>query len=154
MNFIPKEVNVLPEISAYTNVENPIKNVIKRGYLGIAYARLKTRWQYKRYLKRTGLEKSDEVYRMLADNVTPFLPSLQHYGVYDLAINYLGMHNVVLDKVNAKKRIAWIHSDYSTNHVDREKSLMPWNAFDKIVSISHGVTKAFLGTFPSLEKNC
>lgn len=151
MKFIPKEVNVLPEISAYTNIEIPIKDVIKRGFWGIAYARLKTKWQYKRYLKGTGLEKSDEVYRILADNVTPHLPSLKRYGTYDLAMNYLGMHNVVLDKVDAKKKIAWIHTDYSTVHLNVIEEIKLWGAFDNIVSISPGVTKAFLNTFPSLK---
>ena len=152
MQFIPREVNVLPEIPAYTNIENPIKDVIKRGFWGVAYARLKTKWQYKRYLKRTGLEKSDELYRMLADNVTPHLPSLKRYGTYDLAINYLGMHNVVLDKVDARKKIAWIHTDYSTVRVNAPEEGKGWGAYDYIVSISPGVTNAFLGTFPSLEK--
>ena len=151
MQFIPKEVNVLPEIPAYTNIENPIKEVIKKGFLRIAIARLKTKWQYQRYLKRTGLEKSDEIYRLMANNITPCLPSLKKYGKYDLAINYLGMHNVVLDKVDAKKKLAWIHTDYSTVHVNADEDVKRWGAFDYIISISEGVTKSFLKTFPSLR---
>ena len=151
MQFIPKEVNILPEIPAYTCIENPIKDVIRKGFFGIAYARLKSKWQYRRYLKRTGLEKSDEVYRLLADNVTPHLPSLKNYGTYDLAINYLGMHNVVLEKVDAKKKLAWIHTDYSTVHVNVAELVEDWGAFDNIASISPSVTKAFLSVFPSLE---
>lgn len=151
MQFIPKEVNILPDIPEYTHIEDPIKDVIKKGYYKIAYARLKTKWQYWRYLKRNGLEKSDEVYCLLANNVTPYLPSLKKYGRYDLAINYLGMHNVVLDKVDAKKRIAWIHTDYSTVHVNAYEGVKGWGAFDYIISISEGVTKSFLRTFPSLK---
>ena len=151
MQFIPKDVNVLPEIPAYTNIENPIKEVIKKGFLRIAIARLKTKWQYQRYLKRTGLEKSDEIYRLMANNITPCLPSLKKYGKYDLAINYLGMHNVVLDKVDAKKKLAWIHTDYSTVHVNADEDVKRWGAFDYIISISEGVTKSFLKTFPSLR---
>ena len=151
MQFIPKEVNILPEIPAYTNIENPIKDVIRKGFFGIAYARLKTKWQYRRYLKKNGLTDSHEVYRLLADNVTPHLPSLKKHGTYDLAINYLGMHNVVLDKVDAKKKLAWIHTDYSTVQVNASENEKNWGAFDNIASISPDVTKAFLSKFPSLE---
>ena len=151
MQFIPKEVNVLPEIPAYTTIENPIKEVIKKGFLRIAFARIKTKLQYRRYLKCNGLEKSDEIYRLMANNITPCLPSLKNYGHYDLAINYLGMHNVVLDKVDAKKKLAWIHTDYSTVHVNADEDVKGWGAFDYIISISEGVTKRFLKTFPSLK---
>ena len=151
MQFIPKEVNILPEIPAYTNIENPIKDVIRKGFFGIAYARLKTKWQYRRYLKKNGLTDSHEVYRLLADNVTPHLPSLKKHGTYDLAINYLGMHNVVLDKVDAKKKLAWIHTDYSRVQVNASENEKNWGAFDNIASISPDVTKAFLSKFPSLE---
>ncbi len=151
MQFIPKEVNVLPEVPAYTNIENPICKVIKRGFIRIAIARLKSKWQYKKYLNRNRLEKSDEIYRLMANNITPCLPSLNKYGKYDLAINYLGMHNVVLDKVDAKKKLAWIHTDYSIVHVNAQEEVKRWGAFDYIVSISEGVTKSFLKTFPSLK---
>ena len=151
MQFIPKEVNVLPEIPAYTNIENPIIEVLKKGFWGIAYARLKTKWQYRRYLKKNGLEGSDEVYRLMAENITPHLPSLENLGTYDLAINYLALQQVTLQKVRAKKKICWIHTDYSTVHLNAAEEVKVWGAFDYIVSISPAVTKAFLNTFPSLK---
>lgn len=151
MQFIPKEVHILPEIPAYTNIENPIMKVLKKGFLGIACARLKTKWQYRRYLKRNGLEGSDEVYRLMAENITPQLPSLEHFGTYDLAINYLALQQVTLQKVRAKKKICWIHTDYSTVHLNASEDIKVWGAFDNIVSISPAVTKAFLNTFPSLK---
>jgi glycosyltransferase involved in cell wall biosynthesis len=83
--------------------------------------------------------------------VQRFLPSLDDLGEYDLAISFLQPHNIVLNKVRAKKKIAWIHTDYSTVHVNAELELPVWTGFDHIVSISPDCTRSFLSTFPSLE---
>ena len=37
---------------------------------------------------------------------------------YDVAISYLWPHYFVAEKVKAKKKIAWIHTDYSTIETD------------------------------------
>ena len=151
MRFIPKEVNLLPEIPEYANLENPIIQVVKRGLFKIAYARLKTKWQYRKYLKATGLKRSYEVFRLLAENVMPYLPSLKYLGEYDLAINYMSMNQVVTNYVNAKKKICWLHTDYSKEHLNAAEELKDWAAYDHVVSISPAVTKSFLINFPSLE---
>ena len=151
MQFIPKEVNLLPEIQEYANMEKPIIEVVKRGLFRIVYARLKTKWQYRRYLKENGLKRSNEVFRLLADNIMQYLPSLESLGAYDLAIDYMGTPHVVLQKVNAKKKIGWLHTDYSIEHLNVKEEVSIWRAFDYIVSLSPAVTKSFLMNFPSLE---
>lgn len=60
-------------------------------------------------------------------------------------------HYIVSKKVNADKKIAWIHTDYSTIEVDVQSELQMWSRFDSIVSISDDVTAAFLKKFPELE---
>ena len=60
-------------------------------------------------------------------------------------------HDIVLKKVRAKKKIAWIHTDYTRISVNVDKELPIWSKFDKIVSISPDVTTAFLKVFPSLS---
>ena len=76
---------------------------------------------------------------------------MHQYGEYDLAISFLTPHRIVLDKVQAKKKIAWIHTDYSTIQVNAEKELPVWGGYDYIASISDDVTNTFLKTFPSLK---
>ena len=110
MQFIPKDVNVLPEIPEYANVETPIKDVVKRGLYRVAWARLKSKWQYRRYLKKEGLKESSAIYGIIERNLNHSLPSLHHLGRYDLAISYLGMGLIVKDKVLADKKIIWLHS--------------------------------------------
>ena len=76
---------------------------------------------------------------------------MQQYGEYDLAISFLTPHNIVLDKVNAKKKMAWIHTDYSKIDINVALELPIWNGYDYIASISKDVTTTFLSTFPSLK---
>ncbi len=151
MEFIPKEVNLLPEINEYAQIERPLKDVIRDGYWKIAFARLKAKVQYRRYVRRTHPLDGSAVLQYVFSAVSPYLPSMNNLGEYDLAISFLNPHDIVLDKVKAKKKAAWIHTDYSRIDVNTDKELPIWSAFDHIVSISPEVTKAFVGRFPSLE---
>lgn len=151
MRYIPKEVHLLPEEKKYAQLEIPIVEVIKQGYFDIALARLWGKYKYTRYARKNKVTEGSGIFQYIQDAVMPFLSSLKKYGTYDLAISFLTPHRIVLDKVSAKKKIAWIHTDYSTIQVNVEKELPVWSQYDYIVSISDEVTKAFLKPFPSLK---
>ena len=151
MQFIPKEVNLLPEIKEYAHIESSMKQALLDGCWGVLYGRLKAKWLTQRYLKRKGITESSESSQNVADCVTPFLPSLHFLGIYDLAISYLNIHNIVLDKVRAKKKICWIHTDYSSHDINVSHEMPVWSAFDHVMSISPDVTKTFVQVFPSLK---
>ena len=152
MQFIPKEVNLLPEIKEYAHIECPMKQALLDGCWGVLYGRLKAKWLTKRYLSKKGVAESAAGLQYVADCVSPFLPSLHQFGEYDLAISFLQPHNYVAEKVKAKKKICWIHTDYSVVDVNAELELPIWSVYDHVVSISDDVTKTFLQTFPSLER--
>ncbi len=151
MSLIPEKVNLLPEIKKYTTLSRPIKDIVKEGYVDIALARLYAHWKNKRYERKNKVENSISVFQYVATYTTPLLPSLKHLGEYDLAISFLIPHNIVRDKVKAKQKWAWIHTDYSFLNMNTKEELPVWNAFNKIISISESVTKGFLSKFPSLE---
>jgi hypothetical protein len=154
MKLIPSYVNLLPESGRYASIETPMVNVLNRGNIDIVVARILAKFAHQRYLKRAQLKAGQEdasVFHYVAKYTTPLLPSLKKYGKYDLAISFLTPHQIVRDKVDAKKKIAWIHTDYSISKVNTEAELAIWNSYDKIVSISGDVTKTFLQEFPSLS---
>ena len=153
MQFIPKEVNLLPEIKEYAHIECPIKDAFLDGCWGVLLGRIKAKWKLHRYMRNKGIEGSAAGLQYIADCVAPFLPSLYSRGEYDVAISYLNPHNYVLDKVLAKKKICWIHTDYSYIDINVNQERPIWSAYDQIVSISPGVTRSFLTVFPSLKKN-
>lgn len=154
MPLIPKCVNLLPEIPRYACIERPIKNIVKEGHFGIALRRLWAKCKHKQYVRALDAKErlhDASVFQYIADAVEGGLTSLEHLGEYDLAISFLQPHNIVLNKVKAKKKICWIHTDYSTIHVNHDKELPVWQGFDYVASISDDCTVAFLHTFPELK---
>ena len=151
MQFIPKDVNLLPEIKEYAHIECPMKQALLDGCWGVLFGRLKAKWLTRRYQKKKGIKDSAAGLQYVADCVSPFLPSLHKYREYDLAISFLNPHNYVSDKVKAKKKICWIHTDYTRIDINVEQELPVWDAYDHIISISPDVTKTFLQIFPSLS---
>lgn len=154
MPLIPEWVNLLPEISEYTCIERPITTIVKEGHVGIALRRIWAKHKHKQYLNTLTVEQRQHdasVFQYVADAVEGALPSLAHLGEYDLAISFLQPHNIVLNKIKAKKKICWIHTDYSTIHINHDLELPVWNAFDYVVSISNDCIRAFVQTFPELK---
>lgn len=151
MQFIPEWVNLLPQIPKYSVLERPIVELVKRGFWGIAAARLWAKWLSQKAYKRSGstLENNGGLDKM-SKCTTPLLPKINLSVTYDLAISFLTPHRIVAEKVKAKKKIAWIHTDYTRVWVDAEDELKVWQKYDYVASISGDVTNTFLQVFPSL----
>lgn len=151
MQFIPKWVNLLPQIPKYSVLERPIVELVKRGFWGIAAARIRAKRISKVAYKRSGskLENNGGLDKM-SRYTTSLLPKINPSMTYDLAISFLTPHRIVAEKVKAKKKIAWIHTDYTRVWVDAEEELKVWQKYDYVASISGDVTNTFLQVFPSL----
>lgn len=153
MPLIPAWVNVLPEDKAYACIECPVVEALRRRQLGVLAGRLWAKVKYQRYRRTLSTEECENdimAFPYISHAVMPFLPSLDKYGEYDLAISFLQPHDIVRRKVRAKKYMAWIHTDYSTVHVDREQELGNWVDYDYVNSISPECTRSFLSIFPEL----
>lgn len=152
MAYIPKWVNLLTEIGAYSAIEEPMTVALKRGHIGVVVGRLMAKWKFKQFRKKNPVHGDDgAIMQYVGDYVTPHLPKINPDVEYDLCISFLTPHNIGLDKVRAQKRLAWIHTDYSTVDINTERELPVWDAYDNIVSISPEVTNAFVNRFPSLK---
>lgn len=152
--LIPKWINLLPEIPEYTCIETSIKNVLKKKHFLIALARVWAKYKHRNYAKKLTTEQrmnDSSMYQYIFNAIEPFMPQVQPNVEYDLAISFLGQRFLTLSKERAKKKVTWIHTDYSTVHVNVELEKNSWGAFDNIISISPECTKAFLSVFPSLQ---
>ena len=148
--YIPKKINILPESPQYSSLAVPLKTVLKKGQLGIAYGRYKGKKAARDRVQDLGLPEDNDVSLQYSHLYTlPYMPKINQKE-YDLAVSFLTPHYFVAEKVYAKKKIAWIHTDYSKVAVDRETQLKMWNRYDCIVSISTQVTNNFLIVFPEL----
>lgn len=152
MRYIPGNIHLLPEMSEYACLAVPIGTVLKRHQFKIAYGRLKAKVKASRAVKRLELEGDNDVELEYSHRYTArYMPQISPKE-YDLAISFLTPHYFVAQKVRAKRKIAWIHTDYSTVKVDRTSQLKMWDAYDHIASISDQVTESFLKIFPELKR--
>lgn len=152
MQFIPKWVNLLPPIASYTTLERPIVELVRRGFWHIAAARMLARFVSKRLYKNSGtVMENGSGQDIISKYTTSLLPKINYSVCYDLAVSFHAPHRIVLHKVQAKKKIAWIHTDYTRIWVNVSEELKVWSRYDYIASISTDVTRTFLQVFPSLR---
>lgn len=148
---IPEEVNLLDtNQSRYLAI--PMKSLLKEKAFKMLYGRLKAKILSKNTVKKLGLKPENQVALTYSHKYTyQYIDFINPDKEYDLAISFLTPHYICINKCNAKKKIAWIHTDYSTIDIDVKTELDMWNKFDYIASISDQCTKAFLEKFPTLE---
>ena len=76
----------------------------------------------------------------------------KHVGEYDVALAYWGDHTMfyMLNKVNAKKKIAWLHFDYDEPPREDAVYLPYFERCDKIVTVSKEIENSLASKFPQL----
>lgn len=152
LKFIPDKINLLPENSAYTDLAVPIGNVIKKGHVLMAFSRALGKYKAKRYIKRHQLSKTSSVEIHYSFLYTKWLLPKISNQKYDLTIAFTVPYYLANEKVNSKKTVAWLHTDYRYIDGNTKKEFDVWNAYDNIVSISEDVAKSFLTKFPTLGR--
>ena len=151
MPLIPANIHLLPEEEAYSVIEKPLVECLKRHQFGIAWARLKARYKYKSYLRKNNLTSDGSATHYVFNEVIRYLPSLKKYGHYDLAISFLDPPHIVQQNVDASIKMEWIHTDFSFVKVDVPTTEFWWSKNDYIASISPSVTHQFLLLYPALK---
>lgn len=72
---------------------------------------------------------------------------------YDVAVSY--MHGeamyYVADKVNAKKKITWVHNDYTATKLNAKVDYPYFEKFEKVVTISDECVQIWKNNFPELQ---
>lgn len=151
MPMMNDKVNLLDEINQYSTFRKSIGETIKQGNLILGLTRFLSRFLAEVKGKSKNLSEYG-IYQMqlMWKHALPFLPKLDKE--YDVAISYLWPHYFVAEKVNAKRKIAWIHTDYSTIETDIDMDLKMWDKFDYIMAVSEECKNAFLKKYPSLKK--
>lgn len=150
MKLLPNKHNLLDEIPEYTTYRKSIKEVFLEKEIILGITRLFANLNSKIIGKLKGMDEHGYYQMQLMwKYALPFLPKLDKK--YDVAISYLWPHYFVAEKVKAKTKIAWIHTDYSTIETDIKMDLKMWNKFDYIMAVSEECKNAFLKKYPSLH---
>ncbi len=76
-----------------------------------------------------------------------------HRGKYDVALAYWGDRTMfyMVDKVRAKKKIAWLHFDYDEPPREDAAYLPYFRKCDKIITVSKAIENSLEAKFPELN---
>ena len=149
MNLINKNSRLLNENKKYSTFRKSIVEILKEGQFCLAFSRVLAKVNAKKIAKKLSLNESSYVQMQLMwKYAIKFLPRLTKK--YDIAISYLWPHYFVAEKVEARLKVAWIHTDYSKLETDIGLDLKIWEKYDYIFAVSEECKNSFLSKYPSL----
>jgi glycosyltransferase involved in cell wall biosynthesis len=148
LTHVPKWVKTLPSCVAYEMLMAPMKDTLHwTGFLiGVARILARSVIVLRRLL---GLPSGF----LLARSHRYALPMLPPLGTkYDLAISFMMPHDFVAEKVNARRKVGWIHTDYTSVETGVAVGFEQkgWAKMDQIVAVSTEVAASFTKVFPEL----
>ena len=146
MEMIPEKIHLIPENKHYSFIRKPIVDAIKHGELRMAFSRLLARYEYNRDVSRRRIQGCGNHYVM--NRAIKHLPSLYHLGEYDLALSFIDPSHVIHEKVSAKKRLEWLHTDFTVLNMDEQCVAATWGRDDYIVAISQDMADRFKAKYP------
>ncbi|MCM3111541.1 glycosyltransferase [Lederbergia lenta] len=149
--YLPLEPHLLAEVPKYTTFRKSISQITKEGYyqLGVSRALAKSISYFHGKIKNID-EPGYLNIQYGWEMTSPFLPKLNKE--YDVAIGFLWPHHFIGRKVKAKKKIGWIHTDYSNIHVNKNIESRMWNKLDHIVAVSDECSQTFLKEYPDFKE--
>ncbi|MFY0781268.1 glycosyltransferase [Peribacillus simplex] len=151
LSFIPDGPNLLPEEPHYSTFRKSIYQIVKDGYYPIAISRLIAKYSGLFHGKVKKVEEPGYLTIQYGwEFTTRYLPDLNNE--YDVAIGFLWPHHFIGDKVKAKKKIGWIHTDYSNIYVNKNIEKKMWAKMDDIVVVSEECSQTFLDIFPDFKE--
>ncbi|MGG1635373.1 glycosyltransferase [Paenibacillus sp. NRS-1760] len=150
MGLLSGKANLLGEIPQYASFRKSISETLNEKQLRIGASRVLAKAHSAVLGKVKGIEEMGYYQlQLMWKYALPFLPECEKD--YDVAISYLWPHYFVADKVRAGKKIAWIHTDYSTVVTNRQQDLKMWEKFDYIIAVSDACRDSFLESYVSLK---
>lgn len=150
LKYIPEQVHLLPEMPQYRTFDTPIRSLLFGGQAQFGVRRLISKAAILLHTKITGEKRGVWMsMQYTARHLQPLLPDIP--GEYDLGIMYLGIADTLINKVKAKKKITWNHTDYDTLFPNRSMDVKTYDRVDNIVSVSSECTTKFKEFYPMLS---
>ena len=150
MNLLADKHELLSEVKEYATYRKSIKEILKDKLYKLSITSILTNLNSRIIGKIKNIDEIGYIQmQRMWKYALPLLPKLNKE--YDVAISYLWPHYFVSEKVQAKRKIAWVHTDYSTIETDIDMDLKMWNKFDYIMAVSEECKNAFLKKYPILK---
>ena len=151
--IINEKCNVLPEFPQCASLLKPIKQVLLEGHPFMAVSRAISKLAVDKKYKYSEEPADAVVFAYLQaywDNSVRLMPRLKKE--YDVAISFMWPHHFAAKNVTARRKLAWIHTDYTKAALDGKKDEAVWGSFDSIAAVSAECGRAFTKVYPSLSK--
>lgn len=148
---LPTQVKLLPEIPTYRAYTEPILTLLKHGKIHLAATRLLAKLAVRLY----GVFSKEPVgtwtyMQYISKFLQPFLPRIP--GEYNLAVQYLGVADTLVNKVTAESKAAWNHTDYTAQHANYKLDTFVYERVNFIVSVSENCTEVFKKIYPRFSR--
>lgn len=146
---VPKEVKILSDLKElHFMYDDSLKNAFSIKYIKLSLIHI-IGTIISKIKSKSGFHKGQYRWKHYYKSVIPKLDKF-----YDVAISYLEGESMLylVDKVEAKRKLAWVHTDYSKINSDTNLDLKYFNKIDKIVSISDVCVDVLKKMFPSVSE--
>lgn len=152
MPLINPNVHLYPENRQLAASLLSLKEILKRGAFMVLLAKILAKIEVFFFYKKSHLPRNGMIYfNYLHRYLSSLLPEISNKE-YDLSISFLTPHHIAAHNFRSKKKIAWIHTDYSFFEFDDRAELDMWGCYDHIASISESASVSFLKKFPELQE--
>lgn len=147
LKAIPSQVTILPINGAYKNFVKPIKSsilsFIKQGKIGMAISRIL--FTINNSLEKNSGKAEQKGWNHIRKSITPIATQ------YDAAIGFLEKSSIyfIVDCVNAKKKIGFIHNDYTKLNLNADFDATYFRKLNAIATVSEECATVLKSVFPS-----
>ncbi|MBR3017169.1 MAG: glycosyltransferase [Clostridia bacterium] len=148
MPYINPKANLLPEYRPIALINDPIARLFYQGHWYMAFLRLICKLYGDQRAKRCHTTTISTLLcrKIVSKRIPPFPKE------YDYALGFFLPHDLLNNKVCAKVKIGWVHTDY-TNRAEKPDTvfmLSMWAKLDYIACVSEGVRRSFCAVFPAV----
>lgn len=148
--YIAEQVKILPVLDEYSTFDVPIKTLLFSRRFRFGLARLLSKMAAKLHSVVRGEEHGVWMsMQYISRCLQPLLPPIP--GSYDIGISFLGIPDVLVNKVDAKVKLTWNHTDYTVLGPDKAYDRKIYSQVNYIVSVSKPCTEQFLKVYPALK---
>jgi glycosyltransferase involved in cell wall biosynthesis len=149
LKYLPKEINLLDEPREYQYFDMPFKlalvESVKNKKFDLALRRIVASYFFRTVKNKALCEQIVWKHISGVFNLTK--------KKYDASIGFLEKNPIYfsLEKVNARKKIGWIHTNYSNSGMASKKDIPYFNKLDNIISVSEECVESLKTNFPQLQ---
>lgn len=154
LQYISKEVNLLPENKYCRLLLEPIFNSIRLGCFRVFFIKLFARIYsilYELFHPKDSFKLDSLAHFHLHKVADFFIPSISNKK-YDVVMAFLHPNFIERNKFLASKYLSFIHTDYTAINIDCKGELKMWKRYDAIAGVSEEVSNQFKLVFPELSE--